>query len=333
MVALSTVSAIYLWDRGASPPSDDLPTTYEGWLYDGFYAESRFECDRSAWGGTVVWDGNPVQLADWDEDDLTVPVLAYDALELDDENVWEFLDRTLPWLHTEDLIMERDGPDAGRTWKVVLRADGIRVEIDRRGRLVYERDMAVGPGDVIGSTERMRETFIDYLERNRVMPAEDQVRGIEVVRGRLEGSEDRFIYEAKASRRMEGLELYSGEGVNQILARYEAGTGRLVHLSYHWPLLVAPFAVTDLPSPEDLLDHIVEQGPADPTAIFRWSDDLQYYEPNHLFRSGDGFVVKAEVFFFLPYRAFQRYSQDRDDPSMQRYETHHYGVIFPDMVR
>ncbi len=333
MVTVPAVFAVYMWQQDGAEVEDELPTTFEGWLYNGFYARSRFECNRSVWGGTVVGDGDPMDMANWDEADLTVPVLAYDALELTDESVMAFVDRALPWLYTEDMVMTRDGPNAGRTWQVVLRADGIRLELDRRGLLTFDLDMLVGPGDVIGSTEAAEETFLDLLEESGIMPTEDQVLDIVTVRKTIRGTDDRYIYEVRVSRRMEGLNIYTGEGVNQILARYEAGTGRMVYLSYHWPLLFAPFAVTDLPSPEDLLDHIVQQGNEDPTAMYQWSEELEYYEPNFLFKEGDGFVVKAKVFFFLPYRTVHKYSENPDQPWMLRTETHRYGVIFPDMVR
>ena len=195
IVSISTVSVIVLWPEG-----DDgegwTTQTYEEWLYDGYYNGSRFEYNRTIWGGEVVDTDDPWSVTNLDARNLTVPVMAYDALELTDRIVRLTVERFLPWLDYKGLIMTRDGPDAGRTWQVTLRADWVRVELDRRGRLEFTREMLVGPGDVIGSTGHFLANATEYLESCDALPPKGEVESLDVIRHTMDGSPDHYTYVA-----------------------------------------------------------------------------------------------------------------------------------------
>lgn len=337
MVSVSTVSVLYMVREWEDEEEEWTPETYEEWLYDGYYNESRSQYNRSMWGGEVVDTDDPWSVSNTDPHDLTVPVMAYRATRLSDMTVRLTVERFLPWLEYEDLVMTRDGRGVDRTWQVTLRADGVHVELDRRGRLEFRRDMLVGPGDVIGSTDHFLDNVTEYLVDCDALPPEQEVKDLEV--GRYPYWNDlksrghgRFLYVAKWSRQGNGYEIHSGEDVNTIEVRTEAGTGRMIFLSYHWPDLVTALAVTDLPPPETLMSHHGLENTNDPDVWYRWDKELVYYEPNFLLVSGDMYMVKAKVFFFLPYRPVSMVYERPGSPGVYISEISHYGVIFPDRV-
>jgi hypothetical protein len=300
-------------------PPDWEPSTYEEWLYDGFYNASEIGYDTDVWGGRVIKEGDFETLINQDSKNLTLPVFVYDAVKLTDDYINETVVQFFPDINMSSLEKTRLFKEGDRLYHVELQNSECRIKLTGSGGIDYTSKLKLSSGDIMTNESAVTLAF-DYLAACGMVL--DDIGYVDVSRHPYSTKSGIVTYTVKLHRYVHGFRIYPSGLCNKVMIRFEGSTTRIDEFEFHWPELKMPFVVTDLPTTEDIMDyHGFHDNPAlNISNSFR--ENVTYFVPNKI--QQNQYDCITDLYFILPYRYF--YIED--------HHMMHHGkwcsVIFPE---
>ncbi len=277
------------------------PSTYEEWLYDGYYNASEIGYDTDVWGGRVIKEEDLEALINPDPNNLTLPVFAYDAVELTDDYINETIAQFFPEINMSSLEKTRLFMDGNRLYYVELQNRECRIKLTGSGGFEYSSKLRLSSGDIMTNDSAVALAF-EYLEDCGIVL--DDVGHVDVHRHPYSTQPGVVVYTVKLQRYVHGFRTYPSGLCNQVYFRFEGSTMRIDEFEFHWPELTMPFVVTDLPTLEEIRDyHGIQDDPAMNISYGVW-ENITYYVPPNI--QQNKYDCDSPVYFILPHWVIYR---------------------------
>lgn len=302
-------------------PVDWKSVSDENLLYYYIYNPGKLDYSRFEWGGTVLHPGDKGARTSLDPDHLTLPVFAFDEVDIADRAVVkERLSALFPDISIDGMTVESRFED-GRLDCISFWNATVRINLERSGRVDYHQYLdfsTIGP-DIVGSNESARAIAFDYLACHGGVPSD-----IGYLRMWHSGQENRLQYSIRIERDIRGLPTLFDGVHGSILMYIDGRTGRVMSMHRGWPEARLAFYVTDLPRPASIVRYhglnatAFEVGDWDPL------ENLTYLISDQVFFSP--VPAHAGTTFMLPHWVAYEKEQIGFWPSA----THYCNAVFPD---
>jgi hypothetical protein len=302
-------------------PVDWKSVSDENLLYYYIYNPGKLDYSRFEWGGTVLHPGDKGARTSLDPDHLTLPVFAFDEVDLANEvTVRERISAFYPEASMDGMTIANHLRD-GMLYSIFFKNATDSISIERTGAVEYCSNLTFSTlgDDIVGSNESARKIAFDYIAHHGGLPSD-----IGQVRIWHSRQENHVKYGIEIERSIQGLPTEFDSHRARILVYIDGGTGRVMSMQYGWPEARLAFYVTHLPQPVSVVRyHGLD---ATPFKANDWDplENLTYMEPDHVYFS---LVTSLTgTIFMLPHWVAYEKEQLGFWPSA----THYCNAVFPD---